>query len=467
MGVRSRGWCGVLAVLAAVALGLASPGASPAAAQAQATQAKAQPKTQAKAKAKAKAKTKAKTKANRTSKAPAKAVRPLPVLRVGTTGDYPPFSWRDPATGQYLGSDIEQAQALAKALRRRVQFVPTTWRTLQADLSAGRFDIAMGGVSVTPERSARGYFSRAYLQDGKTPIARCADVDRFQTIEQINRPAVRVIVNPGGTNDRFARAHLYMASLTVFNDNTAIFDEILEERADVMVTDAIEARLQQRLRPGLCAVHPAEPFDRSSKAYWMARDAKLRKQVDAWLTRSLSTGSATRTLDKWLDHSWPRHVVADPVAVTHLGNLVDERLSLMSDVARYKWNTGAAIEDPQREQQLLASVRQQAIERGLPPQRVVDFFAAQIEASKVVQRELFERWRKAGQGPFEAIVDLATQIRPRLDALNPQLLDALAAVPVAVPRDQAPVLLFLATSPAAVAVALSPLLEPPGTATLH
>ena len=465
MGVRSRGWCGVLAVLAAVALGLASPGMSLAAAQAQAqaTQAKAQSKSQAKVKNKAKAK----AKTTRAGKVRAKAARSLPVLRVGTTGDYPPFSWRDPATGQFLGSDIDQAQALAKSLGRRVQFVPTTWRTLQADLVGGRFHIAMGGVSITPERSARGYFSRPYLQDGKTPIARCSDADRFQTIEQINRPAVRVIVNPGGTNDRFARAHLYMASLTVFNDNTAIFDEILEERADVMVTDAIEARLQQRLRPGLCAVHPAEPFDRSSKAYWMARDAKLRKQVDAWLTRSLSTGSATRTLDKWLDHSWPRHVVADPVAVTHLGNLVDERLSLMPDVARYKWNTGAAIEDPQREQQLLASVRQQAIERGLPPQRVVDFFAAQIEASKVVQRELFERWRKAEQGPFEAIVDLATQIRPRLDALNPQLLDALAAVPVAVPRDQAPVLLFLATSPAAVAVALSPLLEPPGTATLH
>lgn len=465
MGLRVTGWSRVLAGVAALALGLSAPGVTLAATHAHAAATKAHPKPQAKAQAKAKNKTK--SKATRAGKAGAKATRSLPVLRVGTTGDYPPFSWRDPATGQFLGSDIDQAQALAKSLGRRVQFVPTTWRTLQADLSAGRFDIAMGGVSVTPERSARGYFSRAYLQDGKTPIARCADVDRFQSIEQINRPAVRVIVNPGGTNDRFARAHLYQASLTVFNDNTAIFDEILEDRADVMVTDAIEARLQQRLRPGLCAVHPERPFDHSTKAYWMVRNAKLRKQVDGWLATSLASGSATRTLDKWLEHPWPRHVAADPVAVTHLGNLVDERLSLMPDVARYKWNTGAAIEDPQREQQLLASVRQQAIERGLPPQRVVDFFAAQIEASKVVQRELFEQWRKAGQGPFETVVDLAAQIRPRLDALNPQLLDALAAVPGAIPRDQAPVLLFLATSPAAVAVALSPLLEPPGASTLH
>jgi chorismate mutase-like protein len=439
-------WVTVAALLLAASPALeAAPRHAPAAS-------KAQPKAHSNKAAKPKAKRRAKS----TAKSHATVVG---TLRIGTTGDYPPFSWRDPVSGQYQGSDIDQAAALAKSLGKHPQFVPTTWATLQADQAAGRFDIAMGGISVTPERSKRGLFSNAYLQDGKTPVVRCAEIDRYQTVEQINQPSVRVVVNPGGTNEQFARSMLWRSTLSVFSDNTAIFDELVEQRADVMVTDAIEGRLQQRLRPGLCVAHPDRPFTHSAKAYWMGKNATLRKQVNAWLAKSLATGTAHRTLERWLDHPWTAGQSADAVAVRRIATLIDERLALMPDVARYKWNTGGAIEDPVREQQLLESVRQQAVEQGLPPARVTAFFAAQIEAAKVVQRELFEQWHKSGQGKFEAVVDLSTQIRPRLDALNPQFLEALAAVPAAVTRDHVPALSFTAISPAAVAAAMAPLLE--------
>ena len=57
----------------------------------------------------------------------------------------------------------------------------------------------MGGVSVTLERAKKGFFSAPYLREGKTPIARCADKDKYQTLAEIDRPGVRVIANPGGT----------------------------------------------------------------------------------------------------------------------------------------------------------------------------------------------------------------------------------------------------------------------------
>ena len=66
----------------------------------------------------------------------------------------------------------------------------------------------MGGVSVTLERQKTAFFSAPYLRDGKTPIARCADKDKFADLAAIDRPEVTVIVNPGGTNEKFDRAHL-------------------------------------------------------------------------------------------------------------------------------------------------------------------------------------------------------------------------------------------------------------------
>ena len=158
-------------------------------------------------------------------------------LRVGTTGDYKPFTSRDPATGQFSGFDIEQAEALGKALGVKVAFVQTAWPTLMKDFEADKFDIAMGGISVSLDRQKRGYFSAPYLREGKTPITRCENVSKFQTIQDIDRPGVKAIVNPGGTNERFARGALREAEIVVYPDNTRIFDELAAGKADVMMTE--------------------------------------------------------------------------------------------------------------------------------------------------------------------------------------------------------------------------------------
>ena len=229
------------------------------------------------------------------------AIRAHGVLRIGTTGDYAPFTLRDSATQTLAGFDIDQARALAAALGVKPEFVPTAWPTLAADLASDKFDIAMGGVSITADRSAKGDFSAPYVHDGKTPIARCSDTGRFDTIAQIDQPGTRVVVNPGGTNERFAKAHFPAAQVRVVPDNRLVFEEIAEGRADVMVTDATETRLQAKRHPGvLCAVHPDTPFDSADKAYWFAKDADMKAAIDAWLASAHTDGSFDKRAKEWL-----------------------------------------------------------------------------------------------------------------------------------------------------------------------
>jgi len=223
------------------------------------------------------------------------------ILRVGTTGDYQPFSSLDKATGAYSGFDVDMAHALADALGVRLEFAPTAWPRLARDLQDGAFDIAMGGVSVTLDRQKLGFFSEPYLRDGKTPIALCADEAKYQTLADIDRPGVRVIVNPGGTNERFDRAHLHNADMVVEPDNTKVFDALAAGKADVMITDASETRLQEKLHPGaLCAVHPDKPFDFAEKAYWMPPDPALKAFVDQWLRLMKEDGRFEALAAKWL-----------------------------------------------------------------------------------------------------------------------------------------------------------------------
>ncbi|MGE0008035.1 MAG: transporter substrate-binding domain-containing protein [Parvibaculaceae bacterium] len=223
-------------------------------------------------------------------------------LRVGMTGDYMPFTLLDASTGKYRGFDVDMAEALGRALGVKVEYVATAWPQLMKDFEAGRFDIAMGGVSITLERQKKGLFSSPVMREGKAPIARCADADKYQTLADIDRKGTRLIVNPGGTNERFAREHVKEAEITVHRDNTTIFDEIARGHADLMITDASETRYQQKLHPGvLCAVHPDKPFDFSEKAYWLPRDIAWKAFVDQWLHISMEDGSFTRIYGTWFD----------------------------------------------------------------------------------------------------------------------------------------------------------------------
>ncbi|MET3838077.1 transporter substrate-binding domain-containing protein [Bradyrhizobium sp. OAE829] len=223
-------------------------------------------------------------------------------LRVGMTGDYLPFTYLDKTTSKFRGFDVDMAEALGKALGVKIEFVHTAWPQLMKDFEADNFDVAMSGVSITLDRQKKGLFSTPIMREGKTPIARCADKGKYETMADIDKPGTRVIVNPGGTNERFARANVKNAEVKLHNDNVTIFDEIAKGNADLMMTDSSETLYQQKLHPGvLCAVHPEKPFDFAEKAYWLQRDVALKAFVDQWLHIAREDGSFRKIYAAWFD----------------------------------------------------------------------------------------------------------------------------------------------------------------------
>ena len=233
-------------------------------------------------------------------------IRAAGVLRVGTTGDYTPFSLLQP-DGSYVGADIDMAHDLAATIGVRIEFVPSVWIGLLDDFLADKFDIAMGGVTVTPARAETAFFSIPTFVDGKRPLARLADRDRFTSIAAIDQPGVRVIANPGSANEAFARANFTRAAVTIHHDNASVFAEIVAGCADVMVTDGLEADHQAQLHPELSAVPVAAPFTRLEKAYMFARDPALKTFIDGWLEGAFASGAWQRALDRALGGAMSAH----------------------------------------------------------------------------------------------------------------------------------------------------------------
>ena len=96
---------------------------------------------------------------------------------------------------------------------------------------------------------------------------------------------------------------------------------------------------------------------------------------------------------------------ADAEKIDHLLQLIQQRLGYMDDVARNKWNSGAAIEDLPREREIIDGLGRQAADYGLDAATARDFFRAQIEASKVIQRTRFSEWQAARQLKFAGVRD--------------------------------------------------------------
>jgi chorismate mutase len=117
-------------------------------------------------------------------------------------------------------------------------------------------------------------------------------------------------------------------------------------------------------------------------------------------------------------------------AVDQLEPLVEtsaRRLNLAQEVAFAKWDNGTAVEDPPREEHVIASAVTEGKTEGLEPAVVSRFFRAQIEANKVVQSSLLTTWHKVGKAPDHQTKDLTTTIRPQLDEIQKQLIEELVS----------------------------------------
>ena len=222
------------------------------------------------------------------------------VLRVCTPGDYKPFSFMK-APDQFEGLDIDLMGSLAASLGAKPQFIKTSWSNLLPDFAAGKCDVAAGGISISLPRQQQVYFSQGYMVNGKTPIALCKNAKKYQTIADINKPSVRVIYNPGGSNETFAKTRLPNAKLIQNGDNLTIFDEIVKGHADVFVTEGAEAIVQSRLHPQLCAVNPAKPLQYGEMGYMLpSGDEVFKRYVDQWLHLAKASGEYAQASDKWL-----------------------------------------------------------------------------------------------------------------------------------------------------------------------
>ena len=222
-------------------------------------------------------------------------------IRVGTTGDYRPLSFRED-DGSYWGFCLEVAQAIAGRLGVETEYVKTSWPTLTDDVTATQptFDLALCGITITDARRETMLMSDGYLANGKTILCRAEQADRFTSLADIDRPEVVVMVNPGGLNERFARQNLTHATIKVHQQNEEIPALIARGEADVMITEITEAPYYVKTDPRLAAPLIDRPFTHGEIGVLMRQGQDDLLQVVNNVIRQMKADGSLRQLhDKY------------------------------------------------------------------------------------------------------------------------------------------------------------------------
>ncbi len=224
-------------------------------------------------------------------------------IKIGTTGDYRPMSYFNTETGEYEGIDAELSKIIADSLGVKIEYVPTTWKTLTADTLAGKFDIALCGISRNYARAKTLAMSDGYGVGyfGKTILCRKKDAKKFKTLADIDKPSVRVMINPGGTNEIFARTNLKNAQLIVFNENAEIPSQIAQGNADIMITETVEALNYIKLDKNLAAPLIDKPFTKHSCGILLQKgDQEFLNYINFVLAEIRDDGTLGKLEQKYL-----------------------------------------------------------------------------------------------------------------------------------------------------------------------
>ncbi len=213
-----------------------------------------------------------------------------PIIRIGTTGDYKPFSFYNQDTNEFVGFDIKLIKQLACKLNINIKFIKTSWPKLENDLESGLFDIAIGGISLTEDRQKKFLVSSPIMLDGKIPLICRKYQHQFKKLSDIDTPNTTIIVNPGGTNEVFVREHIKTAKIIICDDNESIFLKLANEMVDVMITDRIEALYREKLDSRLYAVDPSNTLTKVNYGYIYAKHNDMLKNIiDTELNNIMST----------------------------------------------------------------------------------------------------------------------------------------------------------------------------------
>ena len=214
-------------------------------------------------------------------------------LKVGVDV-FVPYVMKD-KNGKLIGLEVDIAEQLAKDMGIKVEFVPTKWSGIIPSLIAGKFDLIIGGMTLTTERNLKINFTMPYYYTGQGLLANSKLTEGFQ-LEDFNKPEVTLAARLGSTAAEAAKAKFPKATLRLFDDEPAAVQEVRNGRAHGMVAGEPLPVQKAAAEPELLKAYPDQLMKEPIAIGLRKGDADTLNFLNNWIEINRGKG--------WIDERY-------------------------------------------------------------------------------------------------------------------------------------------------------------------
>lgn len=209
-----------------------------------------------------------------------------------------PWSMRD-KNGDLVGFEPDVGRKLAADMGVEVEFVPTKWAGIIPALVAGKFDVIISGMTVTPARNLTVNFSEPYAFSGLTILANTAMTEGM-ALDDYNSEDITFSCRRGATPCVFIQNKFPKAKLLMFDEDGASTQEVLNGNAHATMATEPGPSQDARRNPETLSVPFNQAFDAGGEGFAMRKsDPDALAYFNSWIRRHHHTGWLKTTHDYW------------------------------------------------------------------------------------------------------------------------------------------------------------------------
>ena len=219
-------------------------------------------------------------------------------LRVGYNRENLPFSYHN-EKGDLVGFDVELVHELSRELGVKPEFVPWTYETVFKDLEQNKFDVAIGGLIVTPERLTKANFSEPYMNITQSVVVEDYRRHKFKTWRAIDEKLITRLGVVGKSRAEDVKRALPNTDIELLETYREFFT-YNPKGVGALVISAEAGSAWTIIYPSYSVVVP-EPHVKAHAGLAMPLgDSDFADFVDDWLELKKTSGFIDTLYDKWI-----------------------------------------------------------------------------------------------------------------------------------------------------------------------
>ncbi|EJL6399436.1 transporter substrate-binding domain-containing protein [Vibrio cidicii] len=236
--------------------------------------------------------------ANESATANLDSINQRGTLRVGMS-TFVPWAMRN-KQGELIGFEIDVAKRLAADSGWKVEFVPTAWDGIIPALLAKKFDVIIGGMSVTPERSKSVLFTAPYSHSGVQVAASKTLAADFTSMEKFNSRRVKIAARRGAFTVQVARETFPKATILQFDDDAQAFQEVINGNAHAVIASSPKPEHETIKHSDKLFLPFSERLAKGNEAFAVRLGEDDKKAFfDTWIQARMADGWLQQRYEYW------------------------------------------------------------------------------------------------------------------------------------------------------------------------